>query len=136
MTRIPCPHGFSAIRYDRWETERLCASLLQQGHVHDGLQTNYTSRVVNQGIKNTYDMFEPPEVRIKPRRPRKTRRRHLEEPRKNPHQMNRRRVRDRCKTCKKAGHNKRTCPRIQAAAQHFAATNVVADAPFVGMGKM
>jgi hypothetical protein len=64
----------------------------------------------DQWVRIGQDKMDPPVVKAVPGRPKKVRRRGLDEPR-NPYFIRKGGVIMRCSKCKSVGHNTRTCPK-------------------------
>ncbi len=65
-----------------------------------------------QWIPTQHDKLEPPVSRVAPGRPKKVRKRQVDDRRdpKNPNRMRKFGARMKCSMCKGRGHNKRACP--------------------------
>ncbi|KAH7859911.1 hypothetical protein Vadar_007022 [Vaccinium darrowii] len=110
LTGIPCEYGALVIAMEGGQPE---------DHVSDWYSKNTFLTSYNHILHpmNGQDMWEksgkppiqPPEFKRQTGRPRKSRRREADEPRKNPLKLSRVGVKMTCQKCGKQGHNKRTC---------------------------
>jgi hypothetical protein len=113
MSGIPCVHACAAIRHscknaEDYVDEYFTVEMYKKAYE----PVIYPMPSQEQWIPTQHDKLEPPVSRVAPGRPKKVRKRQVDERRdpKNPNRMRKFGARMKYSMCKGRGHNKRACP--------------------------
>ncbi|KAI8566916.1 hypothetical protein RHMOL_Rhmol02G0079600 [Rhododendron molle] len=109
VTGIPCSHGIAAIVKDKRQPEAFVHEFFhKESYVRSYAEIINPIPDQTQWVHTEYDAIMAPPLRRPSGRPKKLRRRAVDEP-KNPNAVRRTHQSLRCSNCQEFGHNTRTC---------------------------
>ncbi|XP_058217446.1 uncharacterized protein LOC131328526 [Rhododendron vialii] len=109
VTGIPCPHGIAAIVKDKRQPEAFVHEFFpKESYVRSYAEIINPIPDQTQWVHTDLDAVMAPPLRRPSGRPKKLRRRAVDEP-KNPNAVRRTRQSLRCSNCQEFGHNTRNC---------------------------